>query len=123
MTIKLPGTAHGKSAQSMTPAERAQKRADTEAAFKSAALAVAEKAGERLLGKQAFKNELAKRPGGAIGRNLADNLLAELVQNHVLAEIPELERKPDGTVKPKRHGLTFISTPERIAAYRESFGA
>ena len=116
-------TAHGKTAQSMTPAERAQKRADTEAAFETAALAVANEAGGNLLGKRAFKSELAKKPEAAIGSNLADDLLRALVERGDLAETPELERKPDGTAKPKYHGLTFISTPERIAAYRESFGA
>ena len=116
-------TAHGKSAQGMTPAERAQKNADREAAFKSAALAVAEAAGERLLGKKAFKSELAKRPEAAIGSNLADDLLRALVERGDLAETPELERKPDGTAKARFHGARFISTPERIAAYRESFGA
>ena len=116
-------TAHGKTAQGMTPAERAQKNADREAAFKSAALAVAESAGERLLGKQAFKSELAKRPEAAIGSNLADDLLRALVERGDLAETPELERKPDGTAKARFHGARFISTPERIAAYCESFGA
>ena len=116
-------TAHGKTAQGMTPAERAQKNADREAAFKSAALAVAEAAGERLLGKKAFKSELAKRPEAAIGSNLADDLLRALVERGDLAETPELERKPDGTAKARFHGARFISTPERIAAYRESFGA
>lgn len=116
-------TAHGKTAQGMTPAERAQKNADREAAFKSAALAVAEAAGERLLGKKAFKSELAKRPEAAIGSNLADDLLHALVERGDLAETPELERKTDGTAKARFHGARFISTPERIAAYRESFGA
>ena len=116
-------TAHGKTAQGMTPAERAQKNADREAAFKSAALAVAESAGEKLLGKKAFKSELAKRPEAAIGSNLADDLLRALVERGELAETPELERKPDGTAKARFHGARFISTPERIAAYRESFGA
>jgi len=116
-------TAHGKTAQGMTPAERAQKNADREAAFKSAALAVAESAGEKLLGKKAFKSELAKRPEAAIGSNLADDLLRALVERGELAETPELERKPDGTAKARFHGARYISTPERIAAYRESFGA
>ena len=65
----------------------------------------------------------AKKPEAAIGINLADDLLRALVERGDLAETQELERKPDGTAKPKYHGLTFISTPERIAAYRESFGA
>ncbi len=112
----------GKSGQSMTPAERAQKNADREAAFKSAALAVAEAAGGNLLGKQVFKSELAKRPEAAVGSNLADDLLRALVERGDLAETPELERKPDGTAKARFHGARFISTPERIAAYRESFG-
>ena len=116
-------TAHGKTAQSMTPAERAQKRADTEAAFKSAALAVAEAAGVNLLGKRAFKSELAKRPEAAIGCHQSDELLGVMLESGELAATPELERKPDGTAKPRYHGLTLVSTPERIAAYRESFGA
>jgi hypothetical protein len=116
-------TAHGKTAQSMTPAERAQKRADTEAAFKSAALAVAEAAGGNLLGKRAFKSELAKRPEAAIGCHQSDELLGVMIESGELAATPELERKPDGTAKPRYHGLTLVSTPERIAAYRESFGA
>ena len=116
-------TAHGKTAQSMTPAERAQKRADTEAAFKSAALAVAEAAGVNLLGKRAFKSELAKRPEAAIGCHQSDELLGVMIESGELAATPELERKPDGTAKPRYHGLTLVSTPERIAAYRESFGA
>ena len=116
-------TARGKSTATMTPAERAQKRADMEAAFKSAALAVAEEAGGRLLGKRAFKSELAKRSKTAIGYHQADELLGVMIERGELAATPELERKPDGTTKPRYHGLTFISTPERIAAYRESFGA
>lgn len=116
-------TARGKTAQGMTPAERAQKNADREAAFNSAALAVADAAGENLLGKKAFKSELAKRPEAAIGSNLADDLLRALIERGDLAETPELERKPDGKVKPRYHGVTFISTPERIARYRETFGA
>lgn len=116
-------TAHGKTAQNMTPAERAQKRADTEAAFKSAALAVAEAAGVNLLGKRAFKSELAKRPGAAMGCHQSDELLGVMIESGELATTPELERKPDGTAKPRCHGLTLVSTPERIAAYRESFGA
>lgn len=116
-------TAHGKTAQGMTPAERAQKNADREAAFKSAALAVAEAAGERLLGKKAFKSELVKRPEAAIGYHQMDELLGVMIENGELATTPELERKTDGTAKPRYHGLTLVSTPERIAAYRESFGA
>ena len=115
-------TSHGKSAQSMTPAERAQKNADRETAYKSAALAVAEAAGENLLGKRAFKSELAKKPGGAIGYHQSDELLRTLIERGTLVETPELERKPDGTVNKRYHGSTFVSTPERIAAYRESFG-
>ncbi len=117
------GVAHGKKPQSMTPAERAQKNADMETAYKSAALAVAEAAGENLLGKKAFKSELAKKPEGAIGYHQSDELLRALIERGTLAETPELERKPDGTVKKRYHGSTFVSTPERIAAYRESFGA
>ena len=116
-------TAHGKTVQGMTPAERAQKNADREAAFKSAALAVAEAAGERLLGKKAFKSELAKRPEAAIGYHKIDEKLGAMIERGELAETPELERKPDGTAKARFHGAIFISTPERIAAYRESFGA
>jgi hypothetical protein len=116
-------TARGKSTQSMTPAERAQKRADTEAAFETAALAVANEAGGNLLGKRAFKSELAKKPEAAIGYHQADELLRALIERGALAETPELERKPDGTAKPRYHGATFVSTPERIRAYRESFGA
>ena len=115
-------TAHGKTTQGMTPAERAQKHADTEAAFKSAALAVAAVAGGNLLGKTAFKSEIAKKPEAAIGKNYADDLLAVLIEKGVLAETYELERKPDGTAKRKHRGKTFVSTPERITAYRESFG-
>ena len=116
-------TSHGKTAQSMTPAEKAQKRADTEATFETAALAVADEAGKKLLGKKAFKSELAKKPGAAIGYHQTDEFLGMLIERGTLAETPELERKPDGTVKPRFHGLTFVSTPERIAAYREPFGA
>ena len=116
-------TTRGKSAQSMTKAERAQKHAETEAAFKSAALAVAAEAGGRLLGKSAFKSELAKKPQAAIGSNLADKLLGAIIESGALAETPELERNPDGTAKRKFRGVTFVSTPDRIAAYRESFGA
>lgn len=119
-------TAHGKTAQGMTPAERAKKNADREAAFKSAALAVAEAAGGNLLGKRAFKGELAKQPGaaiGVIGNHQTDELLGAMIESGELAATPELERKPDGTAKPRYHGLTLVSTPERIAAYRESFGA
>ena len=107
----------------MTPAERAQKNADREAAFRSAALAVAEEAGERLLGKKAFKSELAKRSEAAVGYHQADELLGVMIENGELAITPELERKPDGTIKPRYHGVTFVSTPEKIAAYRETFGA
>ena len=116
-------TSRGKTAQGMTPAERAQKRADTEAAFETAALAVAAEAGGNLLGKKAFKSALAKKPEGAIGYHQADELLAALIERGTLAASPELERKPDGTAKARFHGATFVSTPERIAAYRESFGA
>jgi hypothetical protein len=84
---------------------------------------VAEAAGKNLLGKRAFKGELAKRSEAAIGCHLSDELLGALIESGVLAETQELERKPDGTAKPRYHGVTFISTPERIAAYRESFGA
>ena len=108
--------------QKETPQERAQKRADTEAAFKSAALAVAEAAGGNLLGKKAFKAELAKHSEAAVGYHLSDELLGALIESGELAETQELERKPDGTAKARFHGARFISTPERIAAYRESFG-
>jgi len=115
-------TARGKTAQGMTPAERAKKNADMEAAFKSAALAVAEAAGEDMLGALAFKAAIRAEPGCAVGEKKADFYFSLLIERGTLARTPELERRADGTVGERRHGKKFVSTPERIAAYRESFG-
>lgn len=118
----IPVDTPSKPAQSMTAQEKAQRNAETEAGYESAALAVADKAGDKMLGVEAFKSAVAKLPAGAaIGVNASDRLFKALVQRGVLAKVPELERRDDGTIRSKVHGQTFVSTPERIAAYRKSF--
>lgn len=114
-------TTHGK--KNLTPQEKAKKNAATQAEFRSAALAVAAEAGRNLLGKTGFKQALAKLPGGAaIGYHAVDDMLGALIDRHILATTPELERKPDGKAGKRLHGATFVSTPERIAEYRAAWG-
>ena len=110
-----------KSVQNMTPNEKAKRNAEIQAAFEQAALDVAEEAGENLLGKKAFRGRVTQKPGAAIGYHQADELLGALIENGTLATAPEMEFGPDGTAKVRYHGKTFVSTPERIAAYKKSF--
>ena len=115
-------TPHGKTEKSMTPAEKAKRNAEEEAAFESGALAVAEAADGDMLGAMAFKSAIRAKPGCAVGEKKADFYFSLLIERGTLARTPELERRADGTVGERRHGKKFVSTPERIAAYRESFG-
>ena len=110
-----------KSVQSMTQVERAKKNAEVQAAFERAALDVADEAGENLLGKKAFRGRVTQKPGAAVGYHQADDFLGALIESGTLATASEMEVGPDGTAKVRYHGKTFVSTPDRIAAYKQRF--
>lgn len=116
-----PDTNLNKPTIKLSGAEKARRNAERAAGFKQAALDVADAAGDNLLGVDSFKTEISKRPAGAIGKNALDQLFKVLIQDGVLAKQAELERKPNGEIKNRYHGDTFVSTPERIERYRAQF--
>ena len=111
-----------KSVQNMTPNEKAKKNANEQAAFEIAALDVANEAGENLLGITDFKCAIRNSSSGAVGIIKSNEFFKALIERGVLSVSAELERAKDGSIKEKSRGRTFVSTPDRIAAYRASIG-
>jgi len=102
--------------------QRAVKEATMQKAYRDAAIAVVVSADDSLLSIDQFDAEVAKRPDASLGVNLRGKARKNLVKDGTLATCAELERKTDGRVVRKKQGYTFISTPDRIAAYRRRFG-
>jgi len=89
--------------------------------YTRAARDIVERAGDNLLDVGAFDNKVATISGASLGINRRGPMRKNLVSTNILATCPELERKPGGGYGNKKNGKTFISTPERIEAYRQHY--
>lgn len=100
--------------------EKAEENTKRDVAFKSAALEIAANHGD-LISKTEFLEKIGETAAGAIGINVRRVKLQSLLDGGTLEAVTELERKPNGGVGKKRHGKTYITTPERAKAYRATF--
>ena len=100
---------------------RATREATVQAAYRKAALAVVEEAGDNLLDVTRFDDQVAKVPGASLGENRRRAARKALVSVGVLEEVHQLERKSGGEVRERKNGFTFVTTPERAEAYRTRF--
>jgi len=89
--------------------------------YRNAAINVVVRADDCLLSLAQFDAEVAKRPNASLAVNQRGKAREVLVKDGTLATCEQLERKADGTVGKKKHGYTFISTPDKIEAYRRQF--
>lgn len=85
------------------------------------ALKVAEDAGDKFLGLATFRSEIDKTESGSLAINTKTKLLNALFEKNILVKQPELTRKENGEIGNKKHGKTFVSTPDRIKDYRAQF--
>lgn len=102
-----------------TSAEKANDNARADDAFKRDALEIASN-GE-LIGKREFLERLGRTAGGSCGQNARSEKLKALVESGTVVEQHELERKDNGGVVNKKHGKTFILSPDAAAKYRKQF--
>lgn len=109
-------------AKTRTKAEtRAAEESAWQNAYREAALKVVADAKDHLLCVEQFDARLKAMPTVKRGINAMSDQRKVLVCDGTLAVVAELERKADGSVRNVKNGRTFISTPDRIEAYRRGF--
>lgn len=107
--------------------EQSKENGDEWSAICDAALAVDKEAGDNLLTTSEFKGRLIQKPGGAIAKCTTSKKFCEYWKRltadgtGVLEIQRKLERKKNGEIGNTKEPTAFVSTPDRIAAYRKSF--
>ena len=112
--------ATAKTRRGKSETEKTKEEAEKQEAYKTAALAVVgNQPPGNLLSREAFDAAVATQPGATLATNLRAKYRAALVGKGVLKETKE--RDPKSKTGLKLHGRTFVSTPDRIAAYEAAF--